>query len=88
MAEEGIPAVPVPVETNPLRAISFAASSQIAAIEYNESEMALYVTFQRSGQYVYWNVPVSVADGFRDAPSAGKYLNAFIKGLYDYEFLG
>ncbi len=90
MAEdEGIPAVPVPqTEKIPIRSIPFAASSNIAAIDYDEDERALIVTFQRSGVYSYTPVPSSVADGFKDAPSAGKYFGEFIKNIYDYEKIG
>jgi hypothetical protein len=70
----------------PVRAIPFAASSQIADIQYDEENMALIVTFIRGGSvYRYSQVPSSVADGFTQAPSAGRYLGEFVKGQYDYE---
>lgn len=72
-------------EPIPPRAIPFSASSQISAIEYSDDELTLTVSFQRGGVYVYKNVPSDVADGFSNAPSAGKYLNEFVKGQYEYE---
>jgi len=72
----------------PPRAISFAPSSQIASITYSDDEMTLTVAFQRGGVYVYKRVPSDVADGFPNAPSAGKYLNEFIKPTYEFERIG
>ncbi len=88
--EEGIPAVPLPEfeQTGGVRQISFAPSSQIADISYNDDAMILTISFQRGGVYEYYNVPVTVADGFRDAPSAGRYLAAAIKGNFDYSKIG
>jgi hypothetical protein len=69
------------------RAIPFAPSSQIASITYSD-DMTLTVAFQRGGVYEYKQVPEDVAMGFSQAPSAGKYLNEFVKGLYDYARIG
>jgi len=71
-----------------IRVINHAPSSQIASVEYDEDEMALIVTFQRGGVYRYLQVPSDVANGFESAPSAGKYLNEFVKEIYDYERIG
>jgi len=77
-----------PPTPQPLRPIAFAASSQIASIEYDESTLDLIVSFQRGGIYKYANVPMNIADGFTQAPSAGRYLNQMIKEMYDYEKIG
>jgi KTSC domain-containing protein len=85
--DDGVPAVPAPpqVESIPARSIPFAASSNIADITYDENTQTLTVSFLSSGTYEYYGVPLSVAMGFADAPSAGKYLGAAIKGRYDYQ---
>lgn len=85
--EEGLPAVPPEVIEGPKppRAIAFPPSSQIAEIIYSDSDMTLTVSFQRGGVYVYKQVPSDVADGFSQTTSAGRYLNAFVKDVYDYE---
>lgn len=70
------------------RAIPFAESSQIASITYSDDDMTLTIAFQRGGVYTYSQVPSDVADGFTSAPSAGKYLNEFVKPLYAYERIG
>lgn len=79
---DSIPAEP------PIRAIAFAASTQIANIQYDTVNMALIVEFQRGGVYAYSQVPEDVANGFAQAPSAGIYLNTYVKGIYDYEKIG
>ena len=70
------------------RAIPFAASSQVAGITYDDEAQLLTVQFQRGGTYEYSQVPPNVADGFSSAPSAGGYLQQFIKGAYAYEKVG
>ena len=68
----------------PPRAITFAPSSQIASITYSDDNMELTVAFQRGGIYVYSQVTSDVADGFTNAPSAGRYLNEFVKGSFEF----
>jgi hypothetical protein len=80
---------PQPSEPRPPRSIPFPPSSQIASITYLDDEMILYVEFLKNGAtYAYSQVPSDIADGFSNAPSAGRYLNQFIKNLYDYEKIG
>jgi hypothetical protein len=88
--DNDLPAVPVPpqIETNVVRSIPFAPSTQIADVQYDEGTMTMTISFQRGGIYEYYNVPSGVADGFRDAPSAGRYLSTYIKGVFDYQKVG
>ena len=81
------PAPEVPAEP-PIRVISFAPSSQIAAIQYDTVNMRLIVEFQRGGVYEYYQVTEDVANGFEQAPSAGRYLATYVKGIYDYAKVG
>jgi len=78
------------VEVMPMamRAIPFPASSQIADIQYDDEATDLIVTFAKGGVYKYQAVPSDLADGFTNALSAGRYLNAYIKNLYEYEKIG
>lgn len=60
-------------------------SSNIAAIKYNDNEQVLAVKFNNSTIYHYFGVPSYHFDNLLDAPSVGKYLNANIKGSYNYQ---
>lgn len=55
------------------------SSSVIARVAYDEEEKALSIWFRETGRYIYSNVPQSVYDGLRKAPSAGRYFNDCIK---------
>ena len=66
------------------REIPFAASSNLSSVSYDDETQELSVSFHKSGVYVYSGVPPTVADGFSTAPSAGQYLNQFVKPLYPY----
>lgn len=81
----GIPPISLTDSPQLPRPIAFAPSSQIADIMYSDVDMDLTIAFQRGGIYVYHQVPSDVADGFSNAPSAGRYLNEFIKEIYDFE---
>ncbi len=64
-------------------------SSSIAAIGYERSGRRLLVRFRDSGQiYAYLDVPRSVFDGLRRAPSKGRFVNDEIKPNYAYQRLG
>ena len=72
----------------PPRPIAFTSTSgHIVAITYSDDDMQLFVQF-KGGTYVYRQVPSDVADAITNAPSAGKYLNEFIKGQYEFERIG
>lgn len=60
-------------------------SSNVEAIGYDPARQELHVRFLKSGEtYVYYNVEEWVFDEMMQADSKGTYLNANIKGCYDY----
>lgn len=62
-----------------------ADSSMISAFGYDENEGILDVAFHRTGTYRYYDVPLSVFEGLRDASSQGRYMRDMIIDMYDYE---
>jgi len=69
------------------REIPFAASSHVKSVVYDDETQILTVGFARA-TYIYKGVDGNTADGFSTAPSAGRYLDQFIKGQYEYEKVG
>lgn len=61
------------------------SSSNIAAIGYDPATEVLEVEFLNNSVYQYFNVPSVVYEALMSAPSHGVYLNANIKGQYQYE---
>ena len=67
------------------RDINFNSSSgNIESVNYEDETGELVVVFRGGRAYTYTGVPPTVADGFSSAPSAGSYLNDFVKGLYPF----
>jgi len=60
-------------------------SSNIDQVGYDAESQELRVKFNSGAEYKYSNVPGPVFADFLDADSAGKFLNASIKGQYEYE---
>jgi hypothetical protein len=60
------------------------ASSNIAAIGYDEASSTLQVEFNNGTVYQYFDIPEYLFEGIRDADSVGGYLAAQIKGNYRY----
>lgn len=58
------------------------ASSNIGAMRYDEDSRLLQIRFLSGRTYDFKDVPADVADGLRQANSAGKYFNSSIKGIY------
>lgn len=58
-------------------------SSTVKKIAYTE-EGDLVVTFNSGADYLYKAVPEEVYEGMAKSESAGKYLNANIKGKFEY----
>lgn len=65
----------------------YVESSNIEAIGYIQETQELYVQFIKSGVYIYYDVEEWVFQEFLQADSKGKYLNANIKGMYQYGHL-
>jgi hypothetical protein len=59
-------------------------SSTIDAFGYDPTLNELYVQFKSGSIYTYQGVSESVYAGLCEAESFGKFLNANIKGTYDY----
>jgi hypothetical protein len=62
-----------------------ADSSMISAFGYDEAEGVLEVAFHRTGVYRYYDVPLHIYEGLRDAESKGRYMRAWIIDMYPYE---
>lgn len=69
----------------PVRELQHVKSSNIASASYDEESGELSVKFNSGATYVYSEVPLSIAIEFESAPSAGKYLDSMIKGIYPYK---
>jgi hypothetical protein len=66
----------------------FVDSSNVEAIGYDSATRELHVQFVKSGEtYVYHEVEEWVFEDFKRADSKGTFLNANIKGRYDYSKL-
>lgn len=60
------------------------ASSNIAAIRYDEDQLLLEVEFLNGSRYHYYEMPPQIAQAFDQAGSKGEFLAASIKGRYRY----
>lgn len=58
------------------------ASSNLSAMRHDEETRLLQIRFQSGKTYDYKDVPADVADGLKQADSAGRYFNSSIKGVY------
>lgn len=75
-----------PVQPKPSGMVWYDAdSSMISAFAYDEAEQILEVAFHNTGVYRYYEVPVEVFEGLRDASSKGSYMRNMIIDMYDYE---
>ena len=62
-----------------------ADSSMISAFGYDEAEGTLEVAFHRTGVYRYYDVPLHVFEGLREASSKGRYMRSHIIDMYPWE---
>ena len=60
------------------------ASSNVSAIGYDSQTQTLEVEFLGGSVYQYYNVPHEMHSRFMQAPSKGRFLNAYIKNSYPY----
>jgi uncharacterized protein YuzE len=65
-----------------------ADSSMGRAFGYDEAERILEVAFHRTGVYRYYDVPLHVFEGLRDAESKGRYMLSHIIDMYPWEKTG
>lgn len=59
-------------------------SSNISSIGYDEDSSTLEVEFHSGAVYQYFDVPLNVFQGLRDANSKGQYLAQHIKGYFRF----
>ena len=59
-------------------------SSNIEAVGYDEGSGTLQVEFKNGSTYQYFDVPIRVFEGLRDAGSVGAYLSSNIKGVFRF----
>lgn len=57
-------------------------STALASAEYDDETQTLDVTFRNGRSYTFENVPETVFEGLRHAPSPGSYFTSNIKGAY------
>lgn len=83
----GIKADGAPTVPPPPRGLVWhdADSSMISAFAYNEEEGILEVAFHRTGVYRYFDVPLHIFEGLRDASSKGGYMRSYIIDMYPYD---
>lgn len=57
-------------------------SSNIARMKYDPATAVLSIEFRSGKTYSYADVPYDVFNNFIAAPSAGRFFNSTIKGVY------
>jgi lysyl-tRNA synthetase class 2 len=63
-------------------------SSQIESVGYDPETKSLFITFKpKMAEYQYDNVHEDIYEGLLAAESAGKYVNAEIKGKYNFKIV-
>lgn len=60
------------------------SSSNVMSIGYDEATMTLEVEFQNGTVYQYYDVPEVIYQQLLLAPSAGRFLNENVKGVFRY----
>lgn len=59
-------------------------SSNISRIGYDEDSQVLYVEFKNGSTYQYFDVPETVFEQMKAAPSKGSFVAQVLKGTYRY----
>lgn len=65
----------------------FPGSSIVSAIRYAPDHDELEVRLANDTAYLYFDVPWTVVDAFREAPSPGRFFNSRIVNQYRYDRL-
>ena len=60
-------------------------SSAVVSVGYDESQQILELEYIDGDVYQYFDVPKAVHRALLDAPSIGQFVNAEIKGTFQYE---
>lgn len=61
---------------------NFKNSSSLKGCVYDEENKILYVTFQSGGTHSYYDCPISVFNGLKNAESAGRFFHSSIKDQF------
>lgn len=64
------------------------ASSNLAAVGYDEPSETLEVEFHNGAVYQYYNVPKGIHEEMMRAGSKGQFLHVYIKNAYAYSRVG
>lgn len=59
-------------------------SSNLYAIDYDDTDRILIIQFHDGRIYEYYNVPRIIYEELYSAPSKGKYHHEYIKNNYEY----
>ena len=59
-------------------------SSNIAKIRYEETSSTLEIEFHGGRVYQYFDVPLHIFDGLKNAGSKGQYFHQSIRGHFRY----
>lgn len=59
-------------------------SSAIQRAKFNRQTNTLTLTFKNLAGYDYFNVPLHLFDGLRDADSKGRFINKYIIGEFKF----
>lgn len=59
-------------------------SSNVAGFDYVQEKQVLTVEFKSGARYNYFDVPSSIFEGMKAAPSKGQFHAQNIKGSYRY----
>ena len=60
------------------------ASSSVKSVGYDSWTETLEVEFLSGSRYQYYGVPQQMHEQMMQAPSKGRFLNAYIKNQYPY----
>jgi len=60
-------------------------STAIREVSYYPDVERLFVEFKSGKEYEYFNVPVHVMNGLREASSKGKFLNKYVLAFYRFK---
>ena len=65
--------------------MEFPSSSAIERAEYRAATGTLDIWYRGGDRYSYFEVPSETYEGLLAAPSAGEFVNAYVKPHYRYE---
>jgi len=59
-------------------------SVAISKAKFNRRDNLLTLRFKNLSEYDYYNVPLHIFDGLRDAESKGRYINKYVIGEFKF----